>query len=327
MARKERAEINSMSDQAIEWIILLHSGKATGQDKRAAEQWRQRSQAHAQAFSEAESLWNDMGELLIFKGVQRTAAQPRSEKLRQWPVFSRNGAIGLAVLLLLFVIMPWARYQDQWLSDYYTDVGVQRSIELADGSTVELDTDTALAVHYDDTGRQIRLLRGQALFTVKADALRPFDVNTGSIQIRALGTVFSVRQQSGDTRVTVLEHAVSMKQAEAGVSSEEIRVWEGQQAAYNTATGLSEPQPADIGQISAWRRGKLVFKNRALADVVTELERYLPGRIVITNNDIGALQVSGVFPIDEPEEALAMIGQILPVEMTQLSPWLTVLHY
>lgn len=318
-----------MSDQAIDWILLLHSGKAIERDKVEAEQWRRRSPEHERAYAEAEALWRYMGNVLAANTSDSVDSRAEPAGAKEFPLtIRRSWAAGLAAaVVLLLLLTPFSRYRDRWLSDYYTDIGAQQTVTLADGSSVLLNTDSAISVHYDQTGRRIELHRGQALFSVAADRKRPFDVTTADARVRALGTVFEVREDDGGTRVTVLEHAVSLKSAGHGLKGlDEIRIVEGRQAGYRRATGLSEPVPVDTGQISAWQRGKLIFKNRPLAEVTAELERYLPGRIVIADQTIASLKVSGVFPLDEPELVLNLIGKTLPVEIAHLSRWLTVLY-
>lgn len=328
MAKITVPEITAMSDQAIDWIILLHSGQATAQETKNAKQWRARSPAHEKAYVEAELLWLDMGDV-IQQQMPPVDVTADVIHIKNSPVsgFQKYISISLAaVAMLLILILPLSRYTDQWQSDYFTEVGSQKTITLADGSTVWLNTDSAFSVNYSNHNRQINLHRGQAIFSVTPDPQRPFEVFTEYAMVRALGTVFEVWEQDDKTQVTVLEHAVSLNPLVNGDKQNSVRIETGQQSIYNSSTEKYHTSAVNIKQSAAWQRGKLIFKNQPLADVIAELERYLPGRVLISQQKIRELKVSGVFPLQSPEQLLTMIEQILPVKITQLSPWLTLLH-
>ncbi|MBD9355585.1 FecR family protein [Methylomonas sp. EbA] len=320
MSNAPVSEITTLSDQAIDWVIRLRAGNAGAQERRAAAEWQNRSPSHRRAFAEAEQLWLDMGEVWSVTELPRpTQAMGRR--------FSRPVWRGLAAAALaLALVLPFSGLGDRWFSDYYTAVGEQKTVTLADGSQVLLNTDTALTVAYSDTGRKLTLKHGQALFKVAADRNRPFEVATDTAVVKALGTVFEVLQQDHAARITVQEHAVGVKGLHAPDYPPDARIQEGQQAVYSAANGLQAAVAADPQQSAAWQRGKLVFKNQALADVVAELDRYFPGKIVISDAKLAALRVSGVFPLADRAATLAMLQQILAVKISQITPWLTVLH-
>lgn len=319
MANAPVSEITALSDQAIDWVIRLHAGNVSDQDRQAAAEWQNRSLSHRRAFAEAEQLWLEMGEALSATDLS-IAPQAARRKLK--PVWR-----GLAAALVaLTLVLPFSGLTDRWFSDYYTGVGEQKTVILADGSQVLLNTDTALTVSYSDTGRTLTLKHGQALFKVAADRKRPFEVATDTAVVKALGTVFEVRQLDQATRVTVQEHAVGVKGRYDPDYRPDARIQEGQQAVYNAANGLHGLEAADPQQNAAWQRGKLVFKNQALVDVVAELDRYFPGKIVISGGKLAALRVSGFFPLQDRAATLAMLQQILAVNISHITPWLTVLH-
>lgn len=328
MAKKMLPEITAMSDQAINWIILLHSGNATQEDTDNAQQWRKRSLAHEAAYREALLLWQDMGSVMEAEATQTDVSlvidnETITSRYRIGPGYLVSVVVAA---MLLILIMPFSRYADQWQSDYHTDVGGQQRVTLADGSVIQLNTDSALSIQYQPNRRLIKLHRGQAIFTVSTDPRRPFEVMTKNTLVTALGTIFEVWDHNDETRVTVLEHAVQLSTLDHATAKQSVRIDSGQQIRYHHATGIHHTEAADIAQNSAWQRGKLIFKNQALADVIVELERYFPGRIFITNKKIRALKVSGVFPVQTPPEALEMIENTLAIEITHFSPWVILLH-
>lgn len=323
MTKASVSEITALSDQAIDWVIRLHAGNADDGERRLAVEWCNRSAAHLRAFRDAERLWLEMGQVL--PPLENSADSPARPAAAKRGMVRASGLLAAAAVLACAAVLPFAGLSDVWFSDYHTGVGEQQAVTLADGSTVFLNTDTALDVRYTDHGRQLTLKRGQALFRVAADARRPFEVKTDSAVVKALGTVFDVWQQGAVTRITVSEHAVAVKGLADADYPADTRVAAGNQAEYSARSGLRTAL-ADAGQASAWWRGKLVFKNQRLAEVVAELDRYFPGVIVIADGKLGQLRVSGVFPLNDADAALAMIEQILAIQVRRITPWLAVLH-
>ncbi|WP_347986023.1 FecR family protein [Methylomonas sp. AM2-LC] len=325
MSKASVSEITELSDQAIDWIIRLNSDKVTKQDKLLAAQWINRSPSHQKAFIEAEQLMLDMGEVMGTEKPISSEPQPLidSKRVRH----DGRRLRGLAVASILFILtLPLISLNDHWFSDYYTAVGEQKTITLADGSQVKLNTDTALSVNYSASGRKLVLKHGQAVFHVATDRNRPFEVATDIAIIKALGTVFEVTERSKTTFITVQEHAVSVKGLHDKDYAETSRVNAGQQGFYDQENGLQSIVAVDINQATAWQRGKLVFKNQPLQEVVAELDRYVYGRIAIVDDRLANLRVSGVFPINDPAASMYMIEQILPIKVTRITPWLTLLH-
>ncbi|MEQ1635520.1 MAG: FecR family protein [Methylococcales bacterium] len=316
------AKITSLSDQAIAWVILLHSGTATELDKSQAEQWQKRTLEHQKAYLAAEQLWLEMGTALQQQALKAPPAknQPSNN--------SRSLALtGLAAAILLFAALnPFTYLSDRWLSDYHTAIGEQKRITLSDGSSVILNTDTALSVEWNQASRRIKLLRGQAQFTVAPDLKRPFEVATDDAVVKALGTIFEVLDDTQSTRVTVLEHAVGIKAATASEYPNNARIQAGQQARYSLKNGLESLESIDIKQNAAWQRGKLIVKNQPLVNVIDELNRYYSGKIVMTNNQLPALRVTGVFPLDNPVAVLSMLEHSLPLKVKRITPWLAIIH-
>ena len=231
----------------------------------------------------------------------------------------------MAASLLLVVWMAWPSLADWMLSDYSTVVGEQKAVVLADGSSVFLNTDTAISLDWSRQRRRIVLLKGQAEFKVAKDADRPFVVVAGNTAVRALGTVFEVFEQaSGAVDVTVSEHAVGVSlQGRSGAES--MRVEEGERLHYAGHGELNRAESVNLNQINAWQRGKLIFRDQPLADVVAELNRYSKARIVLKGGDIEQLRVSGVFPIDD-SAVLSALQKAFSIRSTQLGPWLVILY-
>jgi len=344
----------ALDDQAIEWIILLHSGKAGAEELAALARWRASSPGHDRAYREALELWQDAGDALAepeavpqakdssaegsaqagppFHAVARRQSlagplPPRQAAASRRPANRRRYLSIAATVLLGLAGAIWncPRLTDPLLHDYHTLPGELRQVRLEDGSRVLLDTDSALDVAFDGTARRVRLARGQALFQVAAEPGRPFEVEAADGVAQALGTVFDVRLEGKSMAVVVQEHAVAVRSRTARFPGE-VRVETGERLAFSGARTVPRPEQAELGEATAWQRHKLIFDGRELSAVVEELNRYASGKILIADPSLRQRKVTGVFSTDEPEASLRAIQSTLQLRGTRLGPWLVLLH-
>ncbi|WP_336512654.1 FecR family protein [Stutzerimonas stutzeri] len=206
-------------------------------------------------------------------------------------------------------------------ADYRTAVGERRLVELSDGSRAWLNSDTALSVDMSGRQRALRLHRGEALFEVAHDPQRPFVVRAAEREVRALGTRFDVNLLGRHMHVEVSEGIVQVD----GADAPPLRLIAGQQVSLGEEMPVATVQPLDPDDASAWRRGKLIFNQRPLGDVLAQIERYLPGRILITDDALRQHRISGVADLDDPAALLASLDRLQSVRISRL-PWLVVVR-
>ncbi|WP_240924927.1 FecR family protein, partial [Metapseudomonas otitidis] len=233
----------------------------------------------------------------------RQTARPTTRSRRRW---RWRWASGVAALLLVTVLgvdvgrpllLPL-------LADHASGTGEVRRVTLPDGSEVELDSRSAIDVLYSDGERRVRLLAGEACFSVApmgGDERRPFVVESAGGTTRALGTRFLVGERGHGAWVGVLEHSVAVNLE--GVPGERV-LSEGQSARYDRTQGIQPLLGLDLQRASSWRRGVLVFDRVPLAEVAEQLNRYRTRRLVITDARLARREVSGVFRLDILDEAL-----------------------
>lgn len=305
----------ALSDAAIEWLVKLKSGRATRDDEAEFQRWRAQSPEHEAAAREAETLWYGVG----LAGNEVRAAERKRARAR----LTRRTLLGGGVLLVAGAGLRVSGIVGPRLfADYVTAVGEQRTVALADGSTATLNGYTALSVKFTDTQRSLTLHEGQATLTVAPDARRPFLVDANGGETRALGTVFDIDIRPTETAVTVLEGRVSVS---TDANSADVSLTADQRVRYVPHGSPSAIEAVDADAETAWRRGKLIFNSRPLADVIAELERHRRGTIVIASPSLRSLAVTGVFDTSDPEAILTTIEETLPVTVTRL-PLVTVLR-
>ena len=216
---------HSITEAAAEWAVRLHAGALTEQEQAELRHWIACDSRHEAALRFAEQTWAALGDVHKDEPVHRqrpaTAAMPQRRPKRRRP-WQRAAAVALVVVV---AGVGWVRGPDVLLrmqADYITDKGEVRTVHLADGSTVELDSASAIRLEYDGVQRRISLIQGSAIFDVApmvGQETRPFVVQSAGGQTRALGTRFVVeREDDRQAWVGVLQHSV----AHAWVCSNEV---------------------------------------------------------------------------------------------------------
>lgn len=305
----------SLSDEAIDRIVYLSSGRATEQDHAQFANWRRQSPQHEMAAREAEALWQGIG--TAGKTIRKSARQRH---------LTRRTVLGFAAIMTSATALHQTGLIGPRLHvDYTTGTGEQSSITLADGSTVFLNAGSALSVKITDRERRLTLHEGQALFTVAKERARPFIVEAENGQTRALGTVFDIDIRPHQVAVTVLEGTVGVTPSVFSENNNMVVVQANSRIHYQEDGLVSVPEEVDSDMETAWRRGKLIFNAKPLGDVVAELERYRSGKIILASRQLHTLQVTGVFDLTQPEEILQAIETTLPVSVTRL-PFVTILR-
>ncbi|EPU4845248.1 FecR family protein [Pseudomonas aeruginosa] len=295
------------------WLVRLR-GTPDAATRRAFEDWLAQRPAHAEAYTRAEALWRlteiPASRLAIEEADALEAyLRPRraSRNPRRWAYPLASVACLLAMLWLGGWWQPGDWLQD-WRADYVAAPGQVAEWKLADGSYLSLDAGSAVRVRIDGGQRRVELLRGAAALRVKRDTL-PFVVEAGEGRARVLGTEFEVRRGAGATRVTVLQGRVAVSAGTGAGAAEEV-LGAGQQVGFADGR-LGRPVAIDAAAALAWRQGWLSFYRRPLAEVLDELARYYPGRILLLDDALGRQPVSGSFRSDDPEAALKSLQAVL----------------
>jgi transmembrane sensor len=332
IALRPLADVDADADaevrrQAIAWYARLCSGEATEADREAWQRWHRAHPDHQRAWQRFTAMQTTL------QRVPAHIAAPTLRAVRPERIDRRRVLRGLAVLAsggslayLSWQVADTVGVQGMqggwraWLADYHTGTGEQRSVLLADGSRLMLNTRSAADVAMDASRRLVTLRDGKILVeTAKPRApaskdARPFMVETAQGRILALGTRFTVRTQGERTTVTVLEDAVELRALQRPGQVVTLRA--GQQASFG-ASGIDAPRAADAAAAD-WTQGSLVVNDWRLEDVVAELSRYRRGRLVC-DPAVADIKVSGAFPLDDTDKALAVLTRALPVRASSVT--------
>ncbi|MGZ4992982.1 MAG: FecR family protein [Methylobacter sp.] len=297
----------TLKDEAIEWLIRLSAENCTAADRREFDSWLQQSAAHQAAYSEIDRRMNWL------EHVAQTDTAIRSEALRYRPdkqktVVQRWTMFATAASILM--ILGAATFSsDGWYGSntrYSVARGGRETVTLADGSNLEMNTDTEVNVRINRWQRSVEVVKGEVYFRVTHNAERPFVVTAGAGRTIDTGTEFDVYRQAQQVFVAVQEGSVRVeaKQNRDLVASQTL--------AYDqNGDFIALPAKFSIDNITAWRRGKLIFDNRRLYDVLAEIGRYHNVQLHLDDPKLADNKVSGAFFIERLESNLATIANSL----------------
>jgi transmembrane sensor len=234
------------------------------------------------------------------------------------PNLLRPAAALIAATLIIGVVGIGAYWWMNRPTDYQTIAGERRVITLADGSKLSLDANSEVTVRYGKHDRSLHLLKGQARFDVAHDRKRPFSVVAGNQRVIATGTAFNIDMAGPKVLVTLIEgHVVVLEEASGIVSPQvaprTISLQAGQQL---TAAPRLPPEiaQANIRRVTAWTMGQLIFDDEPLSSVVERVNRYGGTQIVITDPQVGAMKISGVFNAGDVLGFVEIVTHYLPVK-------------
>ncbi|MDZ3996086.1 FecR family protein [Pseudomonas sp. Teo4] len=289
-------------DEALDWLIRLQC--ADEDDTRAFEAWLSAAPENAEAYVEAEAMWN--GAPLRHAAVQlhhdqRSSLQGRLK--RHWKPLAT--AAVLLVGLFTFGNLP-VRLQ----ADHLTVVGERQRLELGDGAKVLLNTNSAFASEQRDGQQVARLLQGEAYFQIPGGAQLPLEVQAGPLRAQVRDTDFAVRYLDGEAQVRVQRGDVDLLAA----SDQRIRLNAGDSISVGPQ-GFGQRQRPDMHKDLAWVDGRLVFENCPLSQVLAEVRRYYPGWIINRNSHLDDVAVTGNYRLDQPLETLRALAHITSAQL------------
>lgn len=319
-------EDEAIKQDARVWVLRVESGDMSQAEKVRFDQWLSEDPRHKHAFLKEHKLWLKVAaleqdfktdtdiELSRENGFEDDAFEdlasranpttPLSDMPPPKPMagfaFGRSSVLrSVAAVLLVMLVCTYVFAEQFWImieADEYTSAGGQKQITLPDGSIAVLNTATAIAIDYSASERRIRLLEGEAFFKVQPNKARPFRVETQSGVGEAAGTSFAVHKTEQGAKITVSEGVVAVNLAASKTSSRAPYLLKvDQQIEYNKNQLIKPVHKVDAQKALAWQKGKIVFEKRSLVAAIAQLDRYYPGRILITRKIISSQKVTGIF--------------------------------
>ena len=311
--------------EASAWFIEFRAGDVNGDARLRFIEWLRRSPEHIHAYLEISGVWAELpnsdpaGKLDIEALISRardeadvialspesrsSSANPSSIPSTANPLPSwrrpRPALLALVATVLLAVAAVVLLNSGNFGSTYSTGIGEQRTVLLADGSSVELNARSTIQVHLTEHQRDLTLVEGQALFRVAKDKQRPFVVRAGDAQVRAVGTEFDVYRKATATVVTVVEGRVETYDSSDSPGTAAIILSAGEQLTVLPHI-VTKPTHADTAVATAWVQKRLIFEETSLSEVAEEFNRYNRRPLVIDDGELEKLKISGVYSSTDP---------------------------
>jgi len=308
---------------AATWHDRLQRGGVSEETRQAFRRWLAQSPEHERAYAAIDRAW-----LVLQAGAHepeilalRHEAALRLSREASRSLRPLRFATAVALVLALGGITTWLvthslaeRSILAWVLEpfnaeteriYTTTVGERLVVTLADGSQVTLDTQSQLRVAWSKRERNVKLVRGQALFEVAKDRTRPFVVEARNQRLVAVGTAFDVRVEDRQMKVTMIEGTVRVEPMTATLdrrttSASAARMLTAGEQLVVDAQSEDYIHPTDPDRATSWLRGQIIFDDARLADAVEELNRYSETQIVLADPTLADLRLSGAFVTGRP---------------------------
>ena len=342
MNTSEQQIRSAITELAADWYIAHRSGPLPESERGAFLSWLKSSPLHIEEYLGVAALDRILPEVTQHPGIPLAAlaamaradssvgvvellpysrvstpatAQSRPTRGFLWQAVAAFGGLCAVVIGVLWV-MRTAPSRDHPII-YQTAHGEQGTWQLPDGSTLRLDSETAVTVHYSSAGRLVELNRGQLWVAVAHDARRPFHVRAGAAEVAAIGTEFDVYRMRASTRVTVLQGQVAVSVLNAG-TQRTLRVAADQEVQLNDGVLPDAAAPAHRRETMAWLEKKIVFERRPLGEVAEEFNRYNAVPFTIDDPALRRLPISGAFDVADVESFAAFLQSLRGVRVEKL---------
>ncbi|WP_455823989.1 FecR domain-containing protein [Pseudomonas graminis] len=301
--------------QAISWTLRLRNNRANVRLLEQCGHWREAHRDHELAWQRVQALQQELSSQLTAIPGAHVALENSAQGL------GRRQALKLLSGVLLAGSAAWVSRDltgwQRWTSDLATATGEHRSIQLPDGTRLQLNTDSAVDLDFNPQQRLITLVRGEILVTCGSASLVPLLVKTRHGVLEGIDGRFAVRQASDCTRLSVVSGNVAIHSPhQADGLSTQVHAGENYLVRQTEAI-LAPPPDMDIG---AWADGLIVTRDMRLADFLSEVGRYRHGYLGCSA-DIADLRLSGVFRLENTDTLLAILPQTLPVQLRYRTRW------
>ena len=305
----------TLDRQAADWFARVHAESADEADWLALEAWLAEAPERNAAFERVERLWAELDERgpEILRALDRdpranivrlTASPRRRRTLPRWlPI---GAGLAASLVLAVFATVFLGRSEGP-ASVYATARGQTRTVALMDGSVIHLNSASSISVRMDGHRRRVTLAEGEAAFDVAKDPTRPFVVTVGDQRVTVVGTEFDILRHDGRIAVTVRRGIVAVHARRA-----DAKLTPGQQMVRREGEAGAVVRIVQADDAFAWRKGYVIYKDRPLAEVASDLGRYFATPIR-TDAAAGRLAFSGALVIDNEDAVIGRLEAFLPV--------------
>jgi transmembrane sensor len=336
---------NRIEQTAAEWLAQHDGGNWSEGDQSRLSAWLAAATAHRVAWLRLQAAWREAGRLqALGAGIPAgtlpqqgqwslanfapnpalqsfTDARQQLDKLQFAPrkpakpvrVHRYAALAGLLLLAVGFTGWGWFRNMPVEQAVYTAAIGELRSFDLGDGSRLTLSSGSRVAVSFSRAKRRLDLQQGEAFFDVAKDPARPFVVNADARSATAVGTRFSVRRETADIRVVVVEGTVKLEDGAQPAHTSALLPAGSIAVAGSAGVQVNHAGIEAAEHLLDWRSGFLSFRDTPLAEAATEFNRYNARQIVLADNTVAALRIGGNFRWTNADAFVRLLEQGFPV--------------
>jgi transmembrane sensor len=314
MKEEMLAPAADIETEAASWLQRRRYWNWSDEDQVALEKWLDESLAHSVAYWRLDAGLGRAERLVALRGSAPEQSEITAPKPRISPTLMRIAAAlavaaVLSALVTSFVLQPRDR-------TYSTQVGGHETVAFADGSRIELNTDTVLRTRMTTEQRVVWLKKGEAFFQVKHDPVHPFIVIAGDRRVTDLGTQFTVRRDAARLKVAVMQGRVWFDASNKQKPLQSALLMPGDVATATAgALSITKDSAHALATDLSWRHGVLVFKYARLADATAELNRYNRQKLVVADPAIAEMTIYGAFPTNNVELFSRVVRDVLGLQV------------
>lgn len=339
-ASSPHASSNEIEETAAAWLARRYGGFSS-EESAAFAAWLGANPRHAAAVAELEQAWRVVsspgtaGQGDIARERARGRQRFRARRRQQLTLATVSLA---AAALVIFAFLPSLRTPPEPAAA--AGIVLRPDVRhLSDGSTVQLNAKAEIAPAFTPETRLVRLIQGEALFDIAKDATRPFVVLAGGVEVRAVGTAFTVRYDPKHVDIIVTEGSVAVERATAAaidpqpsdeppVPAKPMHLMAGQRTVFPLTPEIAPPPvadvtPAEIATALAWRERRIEFTRTPLAKAVELFNRQNQTQLIVADTTTGSFEISGIFWADDPASFVRLLVSAFDIRTDRTSQTVT----
>ena len=319
---------DQINKQAAEWFTLMQSAQVSAAQRKELHDWLLEHPDHQQAYRQIELVWQSLGELsdTAEGSALRRSVEPLSTRLMSYIatpvamikslVAAPKYAAAFTALCVAVGVLLLSGPTAPVITHYSTEAGELRTITLADSSEITLSAKSQISTRISDTERSVDLVSGEAFFDIAKDRQKPFFVTVNNVSVEVVGTQFNVQKVRDAVSVAVVEGVVNVF-AEGGLMTAipDVVLTAGQKIVKASGQAFDAVINVPNSDLGAWRMGRLIYTDIALADIVADAGRYFDGKIVLQSQDLADVKVTMTLRTDQVGQLPQMLAQTLPLEV------------
>ncbi len=307
---EETADAAEVQIHAADWLMERREGEWSAEKQAGLDAWLAQSLEHRIAYWRLDAAWGRADLLGAMRRPSFERPQP-APKRKVWLLRVAAAAV-VAVVAGVTLVPEFGKSSEKI---YATALGERERLTLADGSQIELNTDTVLRTQISASAREIWLDRGEVYFEVTHNEKKPFVVMVGSHRITDIGTKFVVRRDTGQFKVTVLEGRVRIENPDNAASRSELLTQGDIAVTVGNRIAVVRENKHAIADALGWQRGVLIFDHTTLAEAAREFNRYSGRKLVIPDRRTAQLTIDGTFPSNNAQAFTRLAQAVLGLKI------------